>query len=887
MTTTAPARSDSLTNLRHEEAAWRASVCQVASSHVAIDVSTAVDPSEVAFTLHCRMRLRIRRLAEGPWVDFVGQGVDSLSIDGQPVAVSWDGARIILPVLDPGEHAVEIGARGLYSNSGQGLHRFHDPVDGATYLYTHFEPSDARRAWPVMEQPDLKTRFSLEVTHPRGWTVMSNTRPVMGGSGAHVPADSADTDSGQVGGDVEVTSFASSKPLPSYLTALAAGPWHRVTGQWSSPSRQGLTIPLSWSCRASLADHLDASELLDVTRAGLDLYDQSYSYGFPWDSYDSVLVPEYNLGAMENPGCVTFNEDLYLFRGPVTRAQRSGRANTILHEMCHMWFGDLVTPTWWEDTWLKESFADHQGTWAEAEAAGYTEAWVSFASTRKAWAYLEDSRPATTHPIVARVDDVEAARQAFDGITYAKGAAVLKQLVAWVGEDAFYEGARRYFDKHRFGATSLGDLLEALEEASHQELGSWKSAWLDTPGPSTLSASWETDPVGAITNFTLHQGGEACGGVLRPHRVTVSTWRAADGTLERTHVFDVRIDAENAPIDPEGVLAIPGGAAFVDLVVINDDDLTYAISRLDERSTDVALAYVGTINAPITRAVVWASLWNAVRDGLLDPRRFIASVLGAVPTETEPAVRDRLLLFVAEALSSFLPGSVRAESHDQALATTIRLAKESVASDADAWRAYTRAFIAEFAARGGDEYEAMVRGFAAVDNPDIAWRARRALAARGLVDEQTILAWRDADGSGEAARMAVEAIASLPEETTRSRAWASVMSDTLSNDYLSVTLAGLQASSWEGASGVIEAVARMREYWEKHTIGMALRYVSGVLDLSVDVTREGSVEASVTLLRSWLDTHEDAPAQLRRIVVEHLDDFERRERVQHRWEHDQ
>ena len=879
MTTTAPARSDSPTNLRHEEAAWRSSVCQVPSAHVAVDVTGAIDRHEAAFSVRCLTGLDIRQRAEGLWVDFVGQTVDSLSIDGQPAPVTWDGARIELPVLDPGEHTVEITARGLYSNSGQGLHRFHDPVDGATYLYTHFEPSDARRAWPVMEQPDIKTRFSLEVTHPRGWTVMSNTRPQAGGSSPQAPTG---TDRG-----CETTSFAASRPLPSYLTALAAGPWHRVTGQWTSPSRPGLTVPLSWSCRASLAEHLDAAELLDLTRAGLDLYDRAYAYGFPWDSYDSVLVPEYNLGAMENPGCVTFNEELYLFRGPVTRSQRAGRANTILHEMCHMWFGDLVTPTWWEDTWLKESFADHQGTWAEAEAAGYTEAWVSFASTRKAWAYLEDSRPATTHPIVAQVDDVEAARQAFDGITYAKGAAVLKQLVAWVGEDAFYEGARRYFDKHRFGATSLGDLLEALEEASHQELGSWKSAWLDTPGPSMLSASWETDPVGAITNFTLHQGGEACGGVLRPHRVTVSTWRAADGTLERTHVFDVRIDAENAPIDPEGVLAIPGGAAFVDLVVINDDDLTYAISRLDERSTDVALAYVGTINAPITRAVIWASLWNAVRDGLLDPRRFIAAVLGAVPTETEPAIRDRLLLFVAEALSSFLPGSVRAESHDQVLATTIRLARESVASDADAWRAYTRAFIAEFAARGGDEYEAMVRGFAAVDNPDIAWRARRALAARGLVDEQTILAWRDADGSGEAARMAVEAIASLPEETTRSRAWASVMSDTLSNDYLSATLAGLQASSWEGASGVAEAVARMREYWERHTIGMALRYVSGVLDLSVDVTREGSVEASVALLRSWLDAHEDAPAQLRRIVVEHLDDFERRERVQHRWEHDQ
>jgi len=424
-----------------------------------------------------------------------GRAVDSLSIDGQPVPVSWDGARIELPVLDPGEHTVEIAARGLYSNSGQGLHRFHDPVDGATYLYTHFEPSDARRAWPVMEQPDLKTRFSLEVTHPRGWTVMSNTRPVAGGSGAHVPADSADTDSGEVGSDVEVTSFASSKPLPSYLTALAAGPWHRVTGQWSSPSRQGLTIPLSWSCRASLADHLDASELLDLTRAGLDLYDQFYSYGFPWDSYDSVLVPEYNLGAMENPGCVTFNEDLYLFRGPVTRAQRSGRANTILHEMCHMWFGDLVTPAWWEDTWLKESFADHQGTWAASEAAGFTEAWVSFASTRKAWAYLEDSRPATTHPIVAQVDDVEAARQAFDGITYAKGAAVLKQLVAHVGQDTFLKAAGLLFERRAYGNASLDDFLRVLSQVSGRDMHDWARAWLHTAGPSVI-----TDELAAVAD---------------------------------------------------------------------------------------------------------------------------------------------------------------------------------------------------------------------------------------------------------------------------------------------------------------------------------------------------------------------------------------------------
>ena len=739
------------------------------------------------------------------------------------------------------------------------------------YLYTQFEPNDAHRAWPCIDQPDVKPEWTFHVIAPPSWVVFSN--------GVEVGATPA-------GNDAVRHDFSATPPLSSYITAVVAGPWAVIDGgTWSGGASDGghVELPLRLACRRTLARYLDADDVVEVTRAGLDFFHERYGVTFPWGSYDQIYVPEYNLGAMENPGCITFNES-YISRSTPTFTERQRRANTTLHEMCHMWFGDLATPAWWDDLWLKESFAENQGASAIATSTQYTGEWANFAMNRKIWAYTQDQMP-TTHPIAADIPDVTAAKTNFDGITYAKGAAVLKQLVAWVGEDAFYDGARRYFDKHRFAATSLADLLEALEAASHQELGSWKSAWLETSGPSTLSASWRTDSVGAISDFTLHQSAEACGGVLRPHRVTVSTWRAASGALERTHVFDVRIDGESAPIDPDGVLALPGGAAFVDLVVINDDDLTYAISRLDERSTDVALAYVGTIGAPITRAVVWASLWNAVRDGLLDPRRFIVAVLNAVPAETEPAIRDRLLLFVSEALSSFLPGAARAEAHDQVLATTIRLAKDS--DDADAWRAYTRAFIAEFAARGGDEYEAAVRAFAASDNPDIAWRARRALAARGLVDEETILAWRDADGSGEAARMSVEALASIPDEAARARAWESVWSDALSNDYLSATLAGLQSSTWEGERGIGEAVARMRGYWESHTIGMSLRYVSGVLDLGVDIDREGSVEASVSLLRSWLGSNEDAPAQLRRIVVEHLDDFERRERVQRRWQGDQ
>ncbi|MCB6401550.1 aminopeptidase N [Schaalia odontolytica] len=855
--------------LTRNEATHRAATLEVSSIDVTVDVSGAADPSQETFPVTSVLTLTARE--ERTFIDVAGQ-VCAVLLNGAEHPFEDEEDRVWVSGLPVGESlTLEVRALARYSRSGEGLHRYTDPEDGEVYLYTQFEPNDAHRAWPCIDQPDVKPEWTFHVIAPPSWVVFSN--------GVEVGAAPA-------GNDAVRHDFSATPPLSSYITAVVAGPWAVIDGgTWSGGASDGghVELPLRLACRRTLARYLDADDVVEVTRAGLDFFHERYGVTFPWGSYDQIYVPEYNLGAMENPGCITFNES-YISRSTPTFTERQRRANTTLHEMCHMWFGDLATPAWWDDLWLKESFAENQGASAIATSTQYTGEWANFAMNRKIWAYTQDQMP-TTHPIAADIPDVAAAKTNFDGITYAKGAAVLKQLVAWVGEDAFYDGARRYFDKHRFAATSLADLLEALEAASHQELGSWKSAWLETSGPSTLSASWRTDSVGAIFDFTLHQGAEACGGVLRPHRVTVSTWRAASGALERTHVFDVRIDGESAPIDPDGVLALPGGAAFVDLVVINDDDLTYAISRLDERSTDVALAYVGTIGAPITRAVVWASLWNAVRDGLLDPRRFIVAVLNAVPAETEPAIRDRLLLFVSEALSSFLPGAARAEAHDQFLATTIRLAKD--ADDADAWRAYTRAFIAEFAARGGDEYEAAVRAFAASDNPDIAWRARRALAARGLVDEETILAWRDADGSGEAARMSVEALASIPDEAARARAWESVWSDALSNDYLSATLAGLQSSTWEGERGIGEAVARMRGYWESHTIGMSLRYVSGVLDLGVDIDREGSVEASVSLLRSWLGSNEDAPAQLRRIVVEHLDDFERRERVQRRWQGDQ
>ena len=885
MTTTAPARSDSPTNLRHEEAAWRSSVCQAPSAHVAVDVTGAIDRHEAAFSVRCLMGLDIRQRAEGLWVDFVGQTVDSLSIDGQPAPVTWDGARIELPVLDPGEHTVEITARGLYSNSGQGLHRFHDPVDGATYLYTHFEPSDARRAWPVMEQPDIKTRFSLEVRHPRGWTVMSNARPTAGSSSVSVGTDSG----------YETTSFAASRPLPSYLTALAAGPWHRVAGRWTSPSRPGLTVPLSWSCRASLAEHLDAAELLDLTRAGLDLYDRAYAYGFPWDSYDSVLVPEYNLGAMENPGCVTFNEELYLFRGPVTRSQRAGRANTILHEMCHMWFGDLVTPMWWEDTWLKESFADHQGTWAEAEAAGYTEAWVSFASTRKAWAYLEDSRPATTHPIVAQVDDVEAARQAFDGITYAKGAAVLKQLVAHVGQEAFFKAAGLLFERRAYGNACLDDFLGVLSQVSGRDMHDWARAWLHTAGPSVITDELAVHE-GRIASLTLQQEGiDPVTGqsVLRPHTLMVGLYSFdGDGALVRTHRLPVVLEAEQLDIVEAVGLPAP------DLVIVNDEDLTYAVVRPDDTSLSCLAASLGALRDPMARSLTWSMLHNLVRDARIDAALFVQAVLAHADDDTEPSTLTVLLNQALRVTSRYAGPHTRRALLERLVADDLtepskmtapaflhggwgRLRAAAPGSDAQivrarAWleaagqaRLLGEAGSAQAAARAREILDGALPGLEL--DADMRWRALTALAQLDAVSADELEAQRKADPTASGITHHLQASSSMPRQDLKAEVFDRLLGDTaLSNDHIDALVAGFAVDAHRELTGAFTRryLQELQGLWGARGQEIATRLVVGLFPACGD-------EADVQAVEDWLATHPEAPSALRRLVLKSLDDLRR------------
>ncbi|MGO1629964.1 MAG: M1 family metallopeptidase, partial [Microbacterium sp.] len=381
-------------NLTRDETAARAAAIIVSAEHVALDVTRARDRGATGFGVVAV--LEIDATTAETWVDFIGESVDSVSVNGAARDVEWDGARIRVAGLEDGRNVIRISATGAYSRSGEGLHRFVDPADGETYLYTQYEPADARRVTPCFEQPDMKARWSFEVSAPTGWIVLNNA-PVVGVAERE---------------NVQTVRFAETLPIPSYITAVAAGPYHRETGEWTRGDQR---VQLGVLCRASLSEHLDAENILEVTRQGLDFYDDAFAYPYPWGKYDQIFVPEYNLGAMENPGLVTFTED-YVFRGAATRAQHEGRANTILHEMAHMWFGDLATMRWWDDLWLKESFADYMGSHASAAATQYTDAWVSFANRRKAWAYQADQLP-TTHPVVADIPDLEAAKLNFDGIT--------------------------------------------------------------------------------------------------------------------------------------------------------------------------------------------------------------------------------------------------------------------------------------------------------------------------------------------------------------------------------------------------------------------------------------------------------------------------------------
>ncbi|MEU1130597.1 aminopeptidase N [Streptomyces sp. NPDC005900] len=845
-------------NLSRDEARERAALLSVEGYEVFLDLRSAVgDGGGEPRTFRSVTTIRFRAEAgAASFADLVAPSVTAVSLNGKdldPAAV-FDGTRIALDDLAE-ENELVVDAQCAYSRTGEGMHRFVDPEDGEVYLYTQYEPADARRVFAGFEQPDLKAPYRFEVRAPEGWTVWSN--------GVGELTDG-------------VWRFAETKPISTYITAVVAGPYHHVTDTYERVLADGtrLEIPLGAMCRKGLAPHFDADDVFLVTKQGLDFFHDNFDFPYPFGKYDQAFVPEYNLGAMENPGLVTFREE-FIFRGKVTQASYERRANVILHEMAHMWFGDLVTMRWWDDLWLKESFADFMGSFSMVEATRFTNGWITFANNRKAWAYRADQLP-STHPVTADIRDLEDAKLNFDGITYAKGASVLKQLVAYVGREAFLEGAQRYFKRHAYGNTVLGDLLSVLEETSGRDMTSWSRAWLQTAGVNSLTPQAILNSEGRITELSVLQEAAESHPELRPHRVAVGLYRrTAGGDLERYARAEVDVDG------PRTVVAELAGEAAPELILVNDDDLTYCKIRFDETSLATLREHLGDLTDPLARALCWSALWNLTRDGLMPARDFIGLVLRFAGHESDIGVLQMLHAWANSALTHYAAPDWREEG-GRALAEGA-LRELRIAAPGSQHQLTWARFFAAVASSPADLQllEGLLAGTAKIDglevDQELRWALLGPLAAHGAADEDTLAAELARDDTASGKRHHVRCLAARPSAAVKAQAWASVVeSDALSNALVEATIAGFaQPFQRELAAPYVskyfDAIERV---WTERSIQIGMDVVRGLFPhLQAD-------EATLAAADDWLTAHASAAPALRRLVLESRDDLARSLRAQ-------
>ncbi|MFE7075830.1 aminopeptidase N [Streptomyces sp. NPDC057620] len=846
-------------NLSRDEARERAALLSVEEYEVSLDLRSAVggtDTEPRTFRSVTTIRFRSAEPGATSFADLIAPGVTAVSLNGRdldPGAV-FDGSRILLEDLAEDNELV-VDAQCAYSRTGEGMHRFVDPEDGEVYLYTQYEPADSRRVFANFEQPDLKAPFRFEVRAPEGWVVWSN--------GVGELTDG-------------VWKFAETKPISTYITAVVAGPYHYVTDSYERVLDDGtrLEIPLGALCRKGLARHFDADDVFLVTKQGLDFFHDHFDYPYPFGKYDQAFVPEYNLGAMENPGCVTFREE-FIFRGNVTQASYERRANVILHEMAHMWFGDLVTMVWWDDLWLKESFADFMGTFSMAEATRFTDGWVTFANNRKAWAYRADQLP-STHPVTADIRDLEDAKLNFDGITYAKGASVLKQLVAYAGRDAFLEGARRYFKRHAYGNTRLGDLLSVLEETSGRDMAAWSRSWLQTAGVNSLTPQVLLDADGRVGELTVLQEAAESHPELRPHRVAVGLYRreGADGTGDGSLVRYAR-----AEVDVDGPRTVVGelaGADAPELVLVNDDDLTYCKIRFDQGSLDTLRAHLGDLTDPLARALCWSALWNLTRDALMPARDFVDLVLRFAGRESDIGVLQTLHAWANSALTFYVAPEWRATG-GRLLAEGALRELRSAGPGSQHQLTWARFFAA--VASGEDDLRLLrelLDGTAKIDglevDQELRWAFLEPLAAHGLADESVLAAELARDDTASGKRHQVRCLAARPSAAVKAQAWAAVVeSDSLSNALVEATIGGFaQASHREltasYASKYFDVIERV---WAERSIQIGMDVVRGLFPALQD--SDGTLAAA----DAWLAARAEAAPALRRLVLEARDDLGR------------
>ncbi|PFG42671.1 aminopeptidase N [Isoptericola jiangsuensis] len=842
-------------NLTRAEAIERAAVVHGVESY-AIDLDLTTGAETFSSTTVLRFTA-----TEGAstFLDLVAPTVREVVLNGRAldVAAVFADSRIALTDL-AAENEVRVVADCAYMNTGEGLHRFVDPVDGEVYLYTQFEVPDARRVFATFEQPDLKAPFQLSVTAPARWHVVSNQPTPEPTPAVHATDAAVETARWE---------FGATPRISSYLVALVAGPYAVERGEVTSAD--GRVIPLGVFCRSSLSAHLDADAIMETTRQGFAFYEETFGVPYPFDKYDQLFVPEYNMGAMENPGCVTFTES-YVFRSKVTDAVRERRVVTILHELAHMWFGDLVTMKWWNDLWLNESFAEYASTLATAEATEWEAAWTTFNAMEKTWAYRQDQLP-STHPIVAAINDLEDVQVNFDGITYAKGASVLKQLVAWVGRDEFISGVSAYFRKHAWGNTELTDLLVELEATSGRDLTAWSKIWLETAGVNTLRPEIGTDADGVVTSFAITQTAPADHPTIRPHRLGIGFYDLdASGAVVRTRSVHVDVDGERTEI-PELV-----GVDRPGLVLVNDDDLAYAKVRLDDASLAFAVEHLSRIADPLARSLVWGSVWDAVRDGETPASAYVDLVLGNIAAETESTTVRTTLAQLGLAARSYVAPARRAAVAERVGDTLWRLAQA-----ADAGSDLQLQLVKYFAALSSTSahvapLRGLLDGSVTLDgltvDTDLRWELLEGLVLLGDADETEIDAALAADDTATGRQAAARARAAVPTVEAKERAFASVVDDAdAPNAIIRATAAGFVhvVDPTVLAPFAQRYVDALLPVWETRSYHIAEELIEGLYPAPL---------ASVELrdaARGWLDAHPDAAAALRRMVVEGLAGTER------------
>ncbi|GAA2597019.1 aminopeptidase N [Streptomyces tubercidicus] len=850
------------TNLTRDEAQERARLLTVDAYEIDLDLSgaqeggTPGDDGQGGGTYRSvtTVRFDVAEAGADSFIDLVAPAVHEVVLNGEaldPGAVFQD-SRIALAGLPAGRNELTVVADCAYTNTGEGLHRFVDPVDQQAYLYTQFEVPDARRVFASFEQPDLKATFQFTVKAPEGWTVISNS-PTPEPSG-------------------NVWRFEPTPRISTYITALIVGPYHSVH---SSYEKDGRTVPLGIYCRPSLAEHLDADEIFAVTRQGFEWFQEKFDYAYPFAKYDQLFVPEFNAGAMENAGAVTIR-DQYVFRSKVTDAAYEVRAETILHELAHMWFGDLVTMEWWNDLWLNESFATYTSIACQAYAPGskWPHSWTTFANSMKTWAYRQDQLP-STHPIMAEINDLDDVLVNFDGITYAKGASVLKQLVAYVGMDEFFQGVQSYFKAHAYGNTRLSDLLGALEETSGRDLKTWSKKWLETAGINILRPEIEVDAEGVITSFAVKQEAPALPAgakgepVLRPHRIAIGAYELRDGKLVRTERIELDVDGELTAV-PQLV-----GTRRPAVLLLNDDDLSYAKVRLDEESLKAVTAHLGDFTESLPRALSWASAWDMTRDAELPAREYLSLVLSGIGKESDIGVVQSLHRQVKLALDLY----AAPEWRETGLATWTAAALEQLRAaepGSDHQLAWARAFAAS--ARTDDQLDLLqglldgteeIAGLA-VDT-ELRWGLLQRLAATGRADEKAIAAELDRDKTSAGERHAATARAARPTAEAKAEAWASVVeSDKLPNSLQEAVIGGfVQPDQRELlAPYTAKYFAAVKDIWGSRSHEMAQQIVVGHYP-ALQVSQE-----TLDATDAWLASAEPTPA-LRRLMTESRAGIER------------